>query len=82
MDNNISDKLSPNYNIVQQQQNQLTLAASSSEKPKCEAIKQNNYNQDFYAPNPISNPQPNNQAQHYPYNPNMPPQGNYPYNPN
>ena len=82
MDNNTSDKLSPNYNIVQQQQNQFTLAASSSEKPKYEEIQQNNYNQDFYDPNPISNSQTNNQAQSYPYNPNMPPQGNYPYNPN
>ena len=82
MDNNTSDKLIPSYNIVQQQQNKFTLAASSVEKPKSEGIQQNNYNPDFYAPNPISNPQANNQGQAYPYNPNMPPQGNYPYNPN
>ena len=68
MDNNTSDKLIPSYNIVQQQQNQFTLEASSVEKPG------------LSAPNPISNPQANNQAQ--PYNPNIPPQGNYPYNPN
>ena len=82
MNNNTSDKLSPSYSIVQQQQNQFTLAASSVEKPKSEGIQQNNYNPDFYAPNPISNPQTNNQGQAYPYNPNMPPKGNYPYNPN
>ena len=95
MDNNTSDKLSPNYNIVEQQQNQFTLASSSVEKPKYEVTQQNNYNPDFNAPNPIVNNQANNQAQPYPYpynpnmppnaypyNPNMPPQGNYPYNPN
>ena len=82
MDNNTSDKLSPNYNIVEQQQNQFTLGASSVEKPKYEVSQQNDSNPDFNAPNPILNTQANNQAQPYPYNPNIPPQGNYPYNPN
>ena len=39
MDYNTLDKLSPNYNIVQQQQNQFTLGASSVEKPKYEVIQ-------------------------------------------
>ena len=91
MDNNTSDKLIPSYNIVQQQQNQFTLATFSVEKQKSEGIQQNNYNPDFFAPNPISNPQANNQVQPFTYNPNnqsneysynaiIPPQGSY--NPN
>ena len=92
MDNNTSDKLIPSYNIIQEQQNQFTLAESSVEKPKSEGIRQNN-NPDFNAPNPISNPQtnnqvqpftynPNNQSNEYSYNPIIQPQGNYSYNPN
>ena len=74
--------MSSNYNIVQQNQNQFTINASSIEKPKYENNQQTETNPDFYAPNPISNSQANNQGQAYPYNPNVPPQGNYPYNPN
>jgi hypothetical protein len=93
MDNTSSDNNSSNYNTVQPQQNQYSINSSSTEKPKYEAIKQNNNNQDLYAPNPISNSHSNNQTQFYsynpniiptayPYNPNIKPQGNYPYNPN
>ena len=81
MDNNTSDKLTPNYNIVQQKQNQFTLASSSLEKPKYEVTQQNNYNPDLNAPNPILNSQANNQAQPYPYNPNLLPNV-YLHNPN
>ena len=38
MDNNSSDKLSSNYNIVQQQQNQFTINASSTKKQKYTSI--------------------------------------------
>ena len=56
MDNNSSDKISSNYNIIQQTENQFTINASSTEKPKNETIQQNNYNPDLYAPNPILTP--------------------------
>ena len=85
--------MSSNYNIVQDNQNQFTINASSAENPKYEKIQQNEINPDLYPANPISNCQVNNPGQAYPYNqnmapnsnpynPNIPLQGNYPYNPN
>ena len=74
--------MSSNYNIVQENQNQFTINASSVENPKYEKIQQNEINPDLYPANPISNSQANNPGQPYPYNPNIPPQGNYPYHPN